>query len=62
MAQMPGNGLTLDDVYARFSNEVGHVPQTQAQLLAFCKTKKYPFKFKDIRAYWPNRYHTSYMW
>ena len=56
MAQMPQNELTLDDVYATFNVEVGHVPNTQAQLLAFCKQKKYPFKFKDIRQYWPNRY------
>merc|ERR1740123_1933045 len=47
--------VSLDDVQVEFKTEVGHLPHSVKQLLAFCRQKKYPHKFKDINGWWPNR-------
>ena len=49
------NEMSLEEVYHKFKESVGHFPHTQAQLLAYCKTNSHPYKFKDIREFWPDR-------
>ena len=50
------NQISLEEVYQKFKDSVGFFPRTRAQLLAYCKTNNHPYKFKDIRDFWPDRF------
>ena len=47
--------MSLDDIQIAFRNQIGHNPHTVKQLLTFVKQQQYPYKFKDIKAWWPSR-------
>jgi len=53
--QQESGGKSLDQVYVEFKDKIGHYPHDIKQLLAYCKNNNYPYKFVQIKDFWPKR-------
>ena len=45
----------LNALQINFKEDVGHVPHTMEQMLVYCKQKELPYKFSEVKCWWPQR-------
>ena len=50
-------GMSIEEVFEQFKTDVGHYPHKKEQFLAYCKNNSHPYRFKEIREFWPSRYY-----
>eukprot|EP01083_Nonionella_stella_P299958 1021608_1 len=46
---------SLNEIQLQFQKQLGHLPHTEKQILAYCKQNNLPFKYSQISRWWPKR-------